>query len=50
MSEIDPSLSLYVANDTLCLMAGPSHDEQGRPLRENVLALADELRISGGDW
>ena len=50
LRDIDPRLSLYVASDTLHLMAGPSHDQQGRSLRENVLASATGLRISGGDW
>jgi hypothetical protein len=29
---LDAQLSLYVAGGTLCLMSGPSHDEEGRPL------------------
>ncbi len=47
---MEPDLSLYVASGTLCLMSGPSHDEQGRPLRDNVVESAGDLRISGGDW
>ena len=40
----------YLANDTLCLMSGPSHDDGGRALRGNVV---DSMRIpaaGGGDW
>lgn len=47
---LNTQLSLYVAGGTLCLMSGPSHDEGGRPLRDNIIALAGGLRISGGDW
>jgi hypothetical protein len=50
LRQIDPEFSLYVANDTLCLMRGPSHDDNARPLRDNVVATAVNLRISGGDW
>lgn len=48
--RVDSRLSLYVASDTLCLMRGPSHDDHGKPLRENVVTSASGLRISGGDW
>lgn len=47
---IDPDLSLYVANDTLCLMRGPSHDDQGHPQQGNVIDSVTSLRIGGGDW
>lgn len=42
----------YVAADALHLMSGPSHDEPGRPLRDNIVdsASASQIRISGGDW
>lgn len=44
--------SVYVANTTMTLMRGPTHDDgSGRPLRENVVATASRgVRISGGDW
>ena len=48
--SIDPDLTLYVASDTLCLMHGPSHDDQGRPQQRNVIDSEGSLRISGGDW
>lgn len=41
---------LYVANDTLCLMHGPSHDRHGIAQQDNVVAVNSRLRISGGDW
>jgi hypothetical protein len=47
---IDPDLSLYVANDTLCLMRGPSHDDQGHPQQDNIIDSSSSLRIGGGDW
>jgi hypothetical protein len=50
LRQIDPGLSLYVASSTLCLMKGPSHDADLRPLRDNVIDSAGSLRISGGDW
>jgi hypothetical protein len=42
----------YVAADALHLMSGPSHDEHGRPLWDNIVdsASASQIRISGGDW
>ena len=50
LQSIDPDLSIYVASDTICLMAGPSHDERAQPLKSNVIESAGSLRISGGDW
>ena len=50
LRSIDADLSLYVASTTLCLMKGPSHDDEMRPLRDNVIDSAGSLRISGGDW
>ncbi len=51
LRSIDPGLSLYVANDVLCLMKGPSHDKRWRPLQNNVIdSSSGGLRISGGDW
>ena len=50
LRTIDPGLELYVASDTLCLMHGPSHDDQGRPQQDNVIDSTSSLRISGGDW
>jgi hypothetical protein len=44
--------SVHVANTTMTLMRGPTHDEAfARPLHENVVAIASRaVRISGGDW
>lgn len=50
LQSIDPDLSLYVSSDTLCLMAGPTHDQQSQPLKNNAIEYAGSLRISGGDW
>lgn len=50
LRQIGNKFTLYVANDTLCLIRGESHDKQGNPLRENIIASAGGLRISGGDW
>lgn len=50
LRSLDPGLSLYVANDTLCLMRGPSHDDRGRAQPENVIDSSSSLRISGGDF
>ena len=50
LQQIDPEFSLYVASSTLCLMKGPSHDDNARPLNDNVVDSAGSLRISGGDW
>ena len=50
LRQIDPQFSLYVASSTLCLMKGPSHDDNARPLHDNVIDSAGNLRISGGDW
>lgn len=47
---IDADLSLYVASDTLCLMRGPSHDDQGRPQQRNIIDSDGCLRITGGNW
>ncbi len=50
LRSIDPKLSIYVANTTMHLMRGPSHDDRARPLRDNVLDSGFGVRISGGDW
>lgn len=50
LRKIDRKFELYVANDVLHLMDGPSHDAHQRPLRDNVVESASWLRISGGDW
>lgn len=50
LRSIDPDLTLYVASDTLCLMQGPSHDNEGHAQRHNIIETAGSIRISGGDW
>jgi hypothetical protein len=50
LRSIDPGFALYVGSDVLHLMKGPSHDDGGRPLKDNILASAGDLRIGGGDW
>lgn len=50
LRSIDPDLSLYVGGSTLHLMKGPSHDDQTRPLRNNIIDSSIGLYISGGDW
>lgn len=41
---------LYLANDTLHLMKGPSHDENFRPLQSNVVESVNIPNSGGGDW
>jgi hypothetical protein len=50
LRSIDADLSLYVASDVLCLMKGPSHDDELRPRRDNIVDSTGSLRIGGGDW
>lgn len=50
LRQIDGGLSIYVANDTLHLMKGPSHDDRWRPLQNNIIDSGHGVRISGGDW
>lgn len=50
LKKIDNSFSLYVANDTLCLMRGDSHDANGKPMYTNIVDSESGIRISGGDW
>jgi hypothetical protein len=40
----------YLANDSLHLMAGESHDTHGFPRQSNVAASCKLRRASGGDW
>jgi hypothetical protein len=44
--------SLYLAEDTMNLMAGPSHSEDHKmsPMQENVRATAWICGAGGGDW
>ena len=42
---------IYVSGSgNVHLMRGPSHDEHGNPLRENVVETFSVPRMSGGDW
>lgn len=41
----------YLDDDTLNLMGGPTHTENGQmPLQENVLISATLVRSGGGGW
>jgi hypothetical protein len=42
--------SLYLANDTMNLMVGPSHNDNGIAQRDNVRASAFITGAGGGDW
>lgn len=50
LRSIDPRFSLYVGGSTMHLMKGPSHDDRGRALRDNIVDSGIGLYISGGDW
>jgi len=50
LRSIDPKFSIYVANTTMHLMKGPSHDDRWRPLQDNIVDTGYGVRISGGDW
>ena len=51
VSKVDKKYSFYLASGTLCLMKGPSHDKDGRPLHANVVDSAwSGLHMDGGDW
>ena len=42
---------IYVAGSgTVCLMAGPSHDADGRPQRANIIDSHSVPGAGGGDW
>jgi hypothetical protein len=41
---------LYLANDTMNLMTGATHDERGRPQQENSAECAHISGAGGGDW
>lgn len=41
---------LYLANDTMNLMTGPSHSDRGRAQQENVSESAHICGAGGGDW
>lgn len=42
--------NLYVANDDLNLMDGPSHDYNQDAHHENVVAEQHIISLGGGDW
>ena len=42
--------NLYLAMDSMNLMIGDSHDDNGRPLEENSTATHHIERSGGGDW
>ena len=42
--------SIYLANDSMHLMIGPTHDERGRPLQANSITSVIIPGSGGGDW
>lgn len=48
--EYEPEANYYLANDTLNLMIGPSHDDREHALHENVALSRTIPGIDGGDW
>lgn len=46
-----PEAGYYLANDTLHLMSGSSHDERSAHSRQDRILINERLRFSGGgDW
>lgn len=41
---------IYLANDTLNLMVGPSHDSRHCPAQDRVREAVTVCRAGGGDW
>lgn len=41
---------IYLANDTLNLMVGPSHDSNHCPAQDRVREAITVCRAGGGDW
>lgn len=48
--EYNSQANYYLANDTLNLMKGPSHDDKTDPLRDNVVESVRIKSVGGGDW
>lgn len=48
--ETYPNAEYYLSNDTLNLMSGPSHDGEGKPRRDRILAAVTLIGSGGGDW
>ena len=44
----DAGLSMYLDDETLNLMAGPAHDERGRPRPDNIRESLSIPRLGGG--
>ncbi|EOG8082490.1 hypothetical protein OGW18_20785 [Citrobacter sp. CK184] len=45
-----PDACYYSASDTLCLMLGDSHNDDGQPQCELVVTITNKPMIGGGDW
>lgn len=47
-----PAANFYLANDTLNVLSGPSHDDAAtpRPRQDRVMASARLKHSGGGDW
>lgn len=41
---------IYLSNDTMNLMVGPSHDSRQNPMQERVRESITVCRAGGGDW
>ena len=50
IQKTEPEANYYLAADTLNLMKGPSHDNECRALRSNVVVGVVIPNSGGGDW
>lgn len=54
LNEIDadcPTVEIYIEGcGNWILMSGPTHDDNGKPLRENVVAYEKVNKSGGGRW
>lgn len=48
--EVSPEANLYLAEDTLHLMSGPSHDKDGTARQDRSVASVLILGAGGGAW
>jgi hypothetical protein len=46
----NPDATLYLSNDIMNLMCGESHDDNERPLHDNVVSSVHIPTLNGGDW
>lgn len=50
VKKIYPDAEYYLANDSLHLLSGPSHDDNEKPRQERILATSTLFNSGGGDW